>query len=102
MIDPFEFSTVALGSKKRIVAEAGPLPWVLDSSQYHHVMSAEKEDSVSISPVVTSDDVGVVGRLEHVFDVTCVSLGEQLLTMRVFNKPTLKNKFPAESSITTK
>ena len=65
-------------------------------------MSAEEDDWVGIHQVATSDDSGIVGRGDHVFDVTCNNIGEQVLTIFVFNKATSKNKFPAESSTTTR
>ena len=48
LFDPVKFATVALGSTKRIVAEGGPLPWVLDPKHHYEVMSAEEEEWVKI------------------------------------------------------
>lgn len=101
VIDPVKFATVALGSKKRIVAEGGPLPWMLDQSQHYELMSAEEEKWVKIVPIRRVKDVGENNNL-HYFDVTCTVLGEQLLTIEIGNNPTSSLQHPAVSSAKTK
>lgn len=81
------------------MAEGGPLPWVLDSSHYYEVMSAEEDDWVQISHSKgMKDNV----HNKHYFDVMCSQLGEQLLTVEVGNKPTARNQYPASSSATAR
>eukprot|EP00111_Clytia_hemisphaerica_P008784 TCONS_00025681-protein len=99
IIDPVKFSTVALGSTKRIVAEGGPLPWVLDPKHHYDVMSAEEEDWVRIKSRGRETNQG---EALHYFDVTCTVLGEQLLTVEVGNRPSSSLPLPAVSSAKTK
>lgn len=101
MIDPSKVCTIALGSTKRIVAEGGPLPWVLDPSQHFELISAEEDEWVKISPPTEDIDGGERNKF-HYFDVTCTVLGEQLLTIEVGNKPTASLEHPAISSAKTR
>ena len=90
---------MALGSTKRIVAEGGPLPWVLDPKHHYDVMSAEEEDWVRIKSRGKDTNQG---EAIHYFDVTCTVLGEQLLTVEVGNRPSSSLPTPAVSSAKTK
>ena len=47
-MNPVKCASVALGSTKTIVAEGGPLPWVIDPKHHYEVMSAEEEEWVKI------------------------------------------------------
>ena len=88
-------AVVVIGSTKRIVATGGPLPWVLDSSQYFEVISAEEEEWVTIKEKIPEKELILN---YHFFDVMCLQIGEQILTIEVGNKITIKNQFPAKSS----
>ncbi|XP_064601442.1 nuclear pore membrane glycoprotein 210-like [Liolophura sinensis] len=90
-VDPEEVAVVAVGSSKEVLFEGGPLPWVLDPSQYFQDLSAEKEDLVALEQVNTYG----IQRSFHIFHVLCRDLGEQKLTLNVGNLKTLKNEYPA-------
>lgn len=94
-----KFSTAALGSTKRIIAEGGPLPWVLDPKHHYEVMSAEEEEWVKIQ---AAGKETTQGDHLHFFHVTCTVLGEQLLTVEVGNKPSASLPVPAVSSAKTR
>lgn len=96
-----ELATVTLGSSKIIIAEDGPLPWPFDEDHYAAVMSGEEEDWVQIAPTNQVKDASLHRNLHH-FNVKCTQLGDQLLTVVIGNRPTVKNMFPASSSATTR
>ena len=97
VIDPPTLATVALGSSKIVIAEGGPLPWVLDKSGFYETMREEEEDWVVAKGIKPQE-----GDNLHYFEVTCKQLGEQYLHVDVGNTPTAKNMFPQKSSATTK
>ena len=96
-----ELATVTLGSSKLIIAEDGPLPWPFEEDHYDAVMSGEEEDWVQITPTNQVKDTSLHRNLHH-FNVKCAQLGDQLLTVVVGNRPTVKNMFPASSSATAR
>ncbi|XP_047146809.1 nuclear pore membrane glycoprotein 210 isoform X1 [Hydra vulgaris] len=99
IVDPIETAVVVIGSTKRIVATGGPLPWILDPSQYFEVISAEEDEWVAIKEKVPERDLTIN---YHYFDVKCLQIGEQILNIEVGNKITTKNRFPEKSSASTR
>ncbi|XP_078082042.1 nuclear pore membrane glycoprotein 210-like [Mustelus asterias] len=98
-IDPVAVAIVTLTSSKEMLFEGGPRPWLLEPSGFFTDLSGEKKDRIIIqqqrAPFVKKKN-------HHGFRVTCVTLGEQFLTFRVGNQPSLMNPFPAVEPIKVK
>uniref|UniRef100_A0A3Q3D8P4 Nucleoporin 210 n=1 Tax=Hippocampus comes TaxID=109280 RepID=A0A3Q3D8P4_HIPCM len=90
-LDPVSVAVVTLGSSKDMLFEGGPQPWVLEPSKFFCELRAEEEESVSltlISPLSHNYD-------QHLVRATCKALGEQMLEVRVRNKASVTNPYPA-------
>ncbi|XP_059511298.1 nuclear pore membrane glycoprotein 210-like [Stegostoma tigrinum] len=98
-IDPVAVAIVTLASSKEMLFEGGPRPWVLEPSGFFTDLIGEKGEAVIIkqqrAPLVKKKN-------HHGFRVICVSLGEQFLTFKVGNHPSLLNPHPAIESIKVK
>ncbi|XP_059827483.1 nuclear pore membrane glycoprotein 210-like [Hypanus sabinus] len=97
-IDPVAVAMVTLTSSKEMLFEGGPRPWVLEPSGFFTELSGEKKDTIIIkhqAPLVKMKN-------HHGFRVICVSLGEQFLTFKVGNQPSLLNPNPAVEHIKVK
>ncbi|XP_061908725.1 nuclear pore membrane glycoprotein 210 isoform X1 [Entelurus aequoreus] len=90
-IDPASVAVVTLGSSKDMLFEGGPLPWVLEPSKFFCNLKAEHEEHVSLS--LTSPPAH--NYKQHWVRATCRALGEQMLDVRVGNKASLTNPYPA-------
>ncbi|XP_061698487.1 nuclear pore membrane glycoprotein 210 isoform X2 [Syngnathoides biaculeatus] len=90
-IDPVSVALVTLGSSKDMLFQGGPQPWVLEPSKFFCDLKAENEESVSstvTSPLSPNYD-------QHLVRATCRALGEQMLEVRVSNKASVTNPYPA-------
>ncbi|XP_051914460.1 nuclear pore membrane glycoprotein 210-like isoform X2 [Hippocampus zosterae] len=90
-IDPVSVAVVTLGSSKDMLFEGGPQPWVLEPSKFFCELRAEEEEGVSLtltSPLSHNSD-------QHLVRATCRALGEQMLEVRVRNKASVTNPYPA-------
>ncbi|XP_067823987.1 nuclear pore membrane glycoprotein 210-like [Heptranchias perlo] len=98
-IDPVAVAIVTLTSSKEMLFEGGPRPWVLEPSRFFTDLSGEKREKIIIkqqrAPLVKKKN-------HHGFRVTCICLGEQFLTFRVGNQPSLLNPYPAIEPIKVK
>ncbi|XP_061128273.1 nuclear pore membrane glycoprotein 210-like [Syngnathus typhle] len=97
-IDPMSVAVVTLGSSKDMLFEGGPQPWVLKPSKFFCDLKAENEESVSLtlaSPLSHNYD-------QHLVRATCRALGEQMLEVRVSNKASMTNPYPAEERASVK
>ncbi|XP_069766525.1 nuclear pore membrane glycoprotein 210-like isoform X2 [Narcine bancroftii] len=98
-IDPVAVAIVTLTSSKEMLFEGGPTPWVLEPSGFFTDLSGEKKNTVIIeqqrAPLVKKKN-------HHGFKVICVALGEQFLTLKVGNQPSLLNPNPAVEHIKVK
>nr|XP_049609528.1 nuclear pore membrane glycoprotein 210 isoform X7 [Syngnathus scovelli] len=97
-IDPVSVAVVTLGSSKDMLFEGGPQPWVLKPSKFFCDLKAENEESVSLtlaSPLSHNYD-------QHLVRATCRALGEQMLEVRVSNKASMTNPYPAEERASVK
>ncbi|XP_067865995.1 nuclear pore membrane glycoprotein 210-like [Heterodontus francisci] len=98
-IDPVAVAIVALTSSKEMLFEGGPRPWVLEPSGFFTDLSGEKGEAIIIkqqrAPLVKKKN-------HHGFRVICVTLGEQFLTFKVGNQPSLLNRYPAIEPIKVK
>ncbi|XP_043574323.1 nuclear pore membrane glycoprotein 210-like isoform X5 [Chiloscyllium plagiosum] len=98
-IDPVAVAIVTLTSSKEMLFEGGPRPWVLEPSGFFTDLIGEKGEAVIIkqqrAPLVKKKN-------HHGFRIICVSLGEQFLTFKVGNHPSLLNPHPAIESIKVK
>ncbi|XP_054647663.1 nuclear pore membrane glycoprotein 210 isoform X2 [Dunckerocampus dactyliophorus] len=90
-IDPVSVAVVSLGSSKDMLFEGGPRPWVLEPSKFFCMLKAEDEESVSLTLTSPSSH----NYNQHWVRTTCRVLGEQLLDVRVGNKASVTNPFPA-------
>ncbi|XP_006023963.1 nuclear pore membrane glycoprotein 210 isoform X1 [Alligator sinensis] len=91
-IDPPSVALVTLGSSKDMLFEGGPRPWVQEPSKFFRNITAEDAESISLSlfgPPTSRN------HFQHWVRVFCKSLGEQVITLTVGNKPTITNPFPA-------
>uniref|UniRef100_A0A4W3IMT2 Nucleoporin 210 like n=1 Tax=Callorhinchus milii TaxID=7868 RepID=A0A4W3IMT2_CALMI len=98
-IDPVSVAVVTLTSSKEMLFEGGPRPWVLEPSRFFADLSGEDWAKTIIkqlrAPLVKKKN-------QHGFRVICVGLGEQFLTFRVGNKPSLLNPNPAVEPVQVK
>uniref|UniRef100_A0ACB8EIP5 Uncharacterized protein n=1 Tax=Sphaerodactylus townsendi TaxID=933632 RepID=A0ACB8EIP5_9SAUR len=91
MIDPASVALVTLGSSKDIIFEGGPRAWVQEPSKFFRNVSAADSNGI---------DVFLLGRttprtpFQHWIRASCKTLGEQVISLTVGNKPTITNPFP--------
>ncbi|KAJ8036585.1 hypothetical protein HOLleu_20604 [Holothuria leucospilota] len=90
-LDPESVAIVTPGSSKTVIFTGGPQPWVLDPTHYFETLSGEREDYISVKHLKSSR----ASRGKHVFQVICLRKGEQVLTAKVGNGPSARNKYPA-------
>ncbi|XP_071099780.1 nuclear pore membrane glycoprotein 210-like isoform X2 [Haliotis cracherodii] len=90
-IDPEKEAVIAVATSKEVVFQGGPQPWVLDSSQYFQTLSPERPAIIKMQKM----NMFSVNRGYHAFSVLCQDFGEQVLTLKVGNKKTAKNHYPA-------
>uniref|UniRef100_A0A3P8X2Y5 Nucleoporin 210 n=1 Tax=Cynoglossus semilaevis TaxID=244447 RepID=A0A3P8X2Y5_CYNSE len=90
-VDPVSVAVVSLGSSKDMLFEGGPRPWVLEPSKFFCDMAAE--DKAGVSLALTNPSSHKYD--QHWLRATCRSLGEQVLEVRVGNKPSVTNPYPA-------
>ncbi|XP_038670312.1 nuclear pore membrane glycoprotein 210-like isoform X3 [Scyliorhinus canicula] len=98
-IDPVAVAIVTLTASKEMLFEGGPRPWVLEPSGFYTDLSGEKRDAIIIQQ---QQAPSVKKKNHHGFRVTCVTLGEQFLTFKVGNHPSLMNPYPAIEPIKVK
>uniref|UniRef100_H3A748 Nucleoporin 210 like n=1 Tax=Latimeria chalumnae TaxID=7897 RepID=H3A748_LATCH len=98
-VEPISVALVTLRSHKEVELMGGPKPWVLEPSQFFTELYAEYEERVEIVKLRMHTT-----RSENVYryQVTCTDYGEQLLTFRVGNKPSLLNPYPAVEVVQVK
>ncbi|XP_065543397.1 nuclear pore membrane glycoprotein 210 isoform X2 [Lathamus discolor] len=98
-IDPLTVALVTLGSSKDMLFEEGPRPWVQEPSKFFRNVTAEDAESVGLSlfgrPMSRNN-------IQHWVRVSCKSLGEQVIALKVGNNPTVTNPFPAVGSAAVK
>uniref|UniRef100_A0A803YR07 Nucleoporin 210 n=1 Tax=Meleagris gallopavo TaxID=9103 RepID=A0A803YR07_MELGA len=91
-VDPPSVALVTLGSSKDILFEGGPRPWVQEPSKFFRNVTAEDTESVGLSlfaPPMSRNNI------QHWVQVSCKSLGEQVIALTVGNNPSMTNPFPA-------
>ncbi|XP_040537996.1 nuclear pore membrane glycoprotein 210 isoform X2 [Gallus gallus] len=91
-IDPPSVALVTLGSSKDILFEGGPRPWIQEPSKFFRNITAEDEESIGLSlfaPPMSRNNI------QHWVQVSCKSLGEQVIALTVGNNPSMTNPFPA-------
>ncbi|XP_078278924.1 nuclear pore membrane glycoprotein 210-like [Rhinoraja longicauda] len=98
-IDPVAVAIVTLTSSKEMLFEGGPRPWVLEPSGFFMDLIGEKKDKITIKQQWAPS---MKKKNHHGFRVTCVALGEQFLTFKVGNQPSLLNLNPAVESVKVK
>ncbi|NWS42125.1 PO210 protein, partial [Probosciger aterrimus] len=94
-IDPSAVALVTLGSSKDMLFEGGPRPWVQEPSKFFRNVTAEDAESVGLSlfgPPMSRNNI------QHWVRVSCKSLGDQVIVLKVGNNPTITNPFPAVGS----
>uniref|UniRef100_A0A8C3LN93 Nucleoporin 210 n=1 Tax=Chrysolophus pictus TaxID=9089 RepID=A0A8C3LN93_CHRPC len=91
-VDPPSVALVTLGSSKDILFEGGPRPWIQEPSKFFRNVTAEDAESIGLSlfaPPMSRNNI------QHWVQVSCKSLGEQVIALTVGNNPTMTNPFPA-------
>ncbi|KAF2976400.1 hypothetical protein EK904_003634 [Melospiza melodia maxima] len=90
-VDPPSVALVTLGSSKDMLFEGGPRPWVQEPSKFFRSVAAEDAESIALAllepPTPRNNN-------QHWVRVLCRSLGEQVITLTVGNRPTVTNPFP--------
>ncbi|XP_078404042.1 nuclear pore membrane glycoprotein 210-like [Cetorhinus maximus] len=98
-IDPVAVAIVTLTSSKEMLFEGGPRPWVLEPSGFFADLNGEKGETIIIkqqrAPLVKKKN-------HHGFRVICITVGEQFLTFKVGNHPSLMNPYPAVEPVKVK
>ncbi|XP_041052651.1 nuclear pore membrane glycoprotein 210-like [Carcharodon carcharias] len=98
-IDPVAVAIVTLTSSKEMLFEGGPRPWVLEPSGFFADLNGEKGETIIIkqqrAPLVKKKN-------HHGFRVICITMGEQFLTFKVGNHPSLMNPYPAVEPVKVK
>ncbi|KAM8994907.1 nuclear pore membrane glycoprotein 210 isoform 2-T2 [Ara ararauna] len=98
-IDPLTVALVTLGSSKDMLFEGGPRPWVQEPSKFFRNVTAGDAESVGLSlfgPPMSRNNI------QHWVRVSCKSLGEQVIVLKVGNNPTITNPFPVVGSAAVK
>ncbi|KAM9533500.1 nuclear pore membrane glycoprotein 210 isoform 1-T1 [Guaruba guarouba] len=98
-VDPLTVALVTLGSSKDMLFEGGPRPWVQEPSKFFRNVTAEDAESVGLSlfgPPTSRNNI------QHWVRVSCKSLGEQVIVLKVGNNPTITNPFPVVGSAAVK
>ncbi|XP_032901430.1 nuclear pore membrane glycoprotein 210-like [Amblyraja radiata] len=98
-IDPVAVAIVTLTSSKEMLFEGGPRPWVLEPSGFFMDLTGEKKKKITIEQQWAPS---MKKKSHHGFRVTCVALGEQFLTFKVGNQPSLLNLNPAVEDVKVK
>uniref|UniRef100_A0A672U212 Nucleoporin 210 n=1 Tax=Strigops habroptila TaxID=2489341 RepID=A0A672U212_STRHB len=94
-VDPPTVALVTLGSSKDMLFEGGPRAWVQEPSKFFRNVTAEDAESVGLSlfgPPTSRNSI------QHWVRVSCKSLGEQVIVLKVGNNPTITNPFPVVGS----
>ncbi|KAJ7382709.1 hypothetical protein OS493_033272 [Desmophyllum pertusum] len=101
VLDPVDIGVVSLCSTKNLMLEGGPLPWIVDTSGYYEEVIPDplKAEHISIGYYHTADYLVDHSGSYHYFNVICRKQGEQVLTVKIGNKPSPKNPYPASSSV---
>ncbi|CAH3168221.1 unnamed protein product [Porites lobata] len=101
VLDPVEVGVVSLCSAKNLMLDGGPLPWIADTSSYYEDVfpEADKAEQVFIGNDHTEDFPADGSGSYHYFSIICRKLGEQVLTVKIGNRPSPKNPYPASSSV---
>lgn len=80
---------LAVGSSRKMVLRGGPNPWIGKPSSFYK------------QGVVENPEIAKVGELKnleegnyHVYEVTCIKLGDTKVTVTVGNKPSTTNRRP--------
>ncbi|XP_060109889.1 nuclear pore membrane glycoprotein 210-like [Heteronotia binoei] len=91
-VNPVELALVTWHSVKEMVFEGGPGPWVLEPSRFFMELGLEHEDRVHVV------EVRLTAKRkpnQYIYRITCLELGEQVLTFQVGNHPGVLNPSPA-------
>jgi len=99
VLDPVDIGVVSLCSAKNLMLEGGPLPWIVDTSGYYEdvIPDPEKAEQVTVGYYPTADYLVDHSGSYHYFNVICQKQGEQVLTVKIGNRPSAKNPYPASS-----
>nr|XP_056709486.1 nuclear pore membrane glycoprotein 210-like [Euleptes europaea] len=91
-VDPVELALVTWHSAKEMVFEGGPGPWVLEPSRFFVELRVEQGDKVRVMEVWST---AKRKPNQYIYRITCLELGEQVLTFQVGNHPGVLNPSPA-------
>ncbi|XP_054829282.1 nuclear pore membrane glycoprotein 210-like [Eublepharis macularius] len=95
-VNPVELALVTWHSTKEMVFEGGPGPWVLEPSRFFIELTMEQEDKVHVMEVrLTAKRKSN----QYIYRITCLELGEQVLTFQVGNHPGVLNPSPAVETV---
>ncbi|KAM6468057.1 nuclear pore membrane glycoprotein 210 isoform 2-T2 [Liasis olivaceus] len=95
IIDPISAALVTLGSSKDILFEGGPRPWIQEPSKFFRDINTEHPENVGLyllGPPTSRNS------FQHWARATCKTLGDQVISLTIGNKPTVTNPFPAVES----
>ncbi|KAF6293377.1 nucleoporin 210 like [Rhinolophus ferrumequinum] len=91
-LNPVEVALVTWQSVKEMVFEGGPHPWILEPSRFFLELSMEKTEKIEITQVRLP---AKRKQNQYTYRVLCLDLGEQVLTFRIGNHPSVLNPSPA-------
>ncbi|XP_075043553.1 nuclear pore membrane glycoprotein 210-like [Mixophyes fleayi] len=95
-VDPVQTALLSLYSTKEMVFEGGPRPWLLDPTRFFIELKAQDWNSIHAHrvqiPSKTKQNL-------YTYWVQCTKLGEQVLTLKLGNKPGLLNPKPSVEKV---
>ncbi|XP_074836605.1 nuclear pore membrane glycoprotein 210-like isoform X2 [Carettochelys insculpta] len=95
-LDPVEVALVTWQSAKQMIFEGGPGPWVLEPSRFFLELTVEHEEKVDVTQVRLPTKRK---QNQYIYQILCLELGEQVLTLRVGNQPGVLNPSPAVETV---
>nr|XP_003475417.1 nuclear pore membrane glycoprotein 210-like [Cavia porcellus] len=95
-VNPVEVALVSWHSMKEMVFEGGPRPWILEPSRFFLELSTEKTEKIEITEVRLP---AKRKQNQYIYQVLCLDLGEQVLTFRIGNHPSVLNPSPAVETV---
>ncbi|XP_045838285.1 nuclear pore membrane glycoprotein 210-like isoform X2 [Meles meles] len=95
-VNPVEVALVTWQSVKEVVFEGGPRPWILEPSRFFLELSVEKTEKIELTEVWLP---AKRKQNQYIYRVLCLDLGEQALTFRIGNHPSVLNPSPAVEAV---
>uniref|UniRef100_A0A8C5K677 Nucleoporin 210-like n=1 Tax=Jaculus jaculus TaxID=51337 RepID=A0A8C5K677_JACJA len=95
-VNPVEVALVTWQSVKEMVFEGGPHPWVLEPSRFFVELSMEKTEEIRVTEVRLP---AKRTQKQYIYQVLCLDVGAQVLTLRIGNHPGVLNPSPAVEAV---